>query len=339
MIIWRRGDLEDTDDVLIRSRKDYPPEIRLYHASELDAFRLSAVLARDSEDGKAVAKVVKELERRGQNRMLMTMRPTYREDLESMLCKYPNFSEIIDYLLCCCEIAWRTDKVLRFTPILLNGPAGIGKSSFCKSLADWMNHDYRRVCIASSQNGSDLSGSSSFFSNARPGIPFTALLNSDFANPILFLDEIDKNTTSQQYDALGALYGLLETETAKSYRDACYPLSVDASHILWIAASNDAEVLSSALLSRFRRFDLSVTQEQSRLIAEAIVSDAIASLAPATGGITFTSAAIGQLSTMAPRRARQAVIEAIGKAFAENALIIDKVQSERSAKSRIGFLP
>ena len=340
MKIWRRSNSQNFDltGSTARSVTDYPPEILLYQESELIDFQASAKLARDADDCKAAGKVLIELSKRGQLRQLMTMRSTYRRDLEVIRSKYPNFSDVVDYLLCCCEIAWRTDKVLRFTPILLNGAGGIGKSSFCQSLADWMNHGYRRICISSSQNGSDLAGSSSFFSNARPGVPFTSLLYSDYANPLIFLDEIDKNTTSQ-YDALGALYGLLEKETAKTYRDSCYALSIDASEILWLAASNDADVLPEPLLTRFRRFDLSITPEQSDRIAHSIISDTIESLAPATAGMTFSANAMARLSTMTPRRIRQCALEAIGKAFAEDTKLIHDVRSDTSTKLRIGFLP
>jgi ATP-dependent Lon protease len=119
---------------------------------------------------------------------------------------------------------------------------------------------------------------------------------------LFFLDEIDKNTTSH-YDALGALYILLEPLTAKTYKDQCYPLPINTTEILWISCANEISHLNPALLSRFKTFNIGISPEQSRTIAEEIVSSTINFLAPATDGISFSAAALESLATMAPNQA------------------------------------
>jgi ATP-dependent Lon protease len=188
------------------------------------------------------------------------------------------------------------------------------------------------------QNGSELAGSSSFFSNAKPGIPFTTLLYSSYANPIFFLDEIDKNSCSS-YDALGALYVLLEPGTATTYTDQCYELPIDASHILYIAACNDASLLPDPLRTRFKQFDITISPNQSRQIAESIINSTFASMMPATEGMSVSSRAMDVLSTMTPRKIGQALTEAIGTAFAMGSTVIDHIAAAEPQKSRIGFLP
>ena len=346
MKIWRRGDADQPFSLTTGHRSatglatdgvEYPPEILLYNEEELEKFRESEKLAKDSDTCAASAKVISELKKRGQVRQLMTMRPTFRADLANLREKFPNFSEVIDYVQCCAEIAWRTDKVLRFTPILLDGDGGVGKTMFIEALGNWMAHGFHRISVSSSQNGSDLAGSSAFFSNAKPGIPFTALVYSDYANPLIFLDEIDKNSTST-YDALGALYVLLEPSTAKNYKDLCYPLPIRADHILYASSSNDADNLHPALRSRFREFKIRITPEQPRKIANTIVGSTLRSLAPATDGITFSATAMDSLACLTPRRISQAVMEAIGKAFSDGASVIDHIPNAAPAKQRIGFL-
>ena len=191
MTTWRRGDEHGHSNLTSQAISNdspftaYPPEILLYQLEDLDRFLESSTLVKDQEERAAQIKVLNTLRHRGQQRQLMTMRPTFRNDLENLKQKFPNFAEVIDYIRCCAEVAWRTDKVLRFTPILLVGNGGIGKTYFCESLAAWMAQGFHRISVSSSQDGSDLSGSSAFFTNAKPGIPFNALLYSEYANPVI----------------------------------------------------------------------------------------------------------------------------------------------------------
>lgn len=342
MKIWRRGDEDGHQNITSQTNgagsafTDYPPDILLYELTELAKFEEATRLIKDHEELVARARVTEALKSRGQNRQLMTMRPTFRSDLEKLKQDFPNFEEVIEYIRCCAEIAWRTDKVLRFTPILLVGDGGVGKTFFSQSLATWMAQGFHHISVSTSQDGSDLSGSSAFFNNAKPGIPFNALLFSETANPVIFLDEIDKNSTAK-YDALGALYILLEKSSAQKYKDLCYPIELDASHILWLACANDVEGVHPALLTRFRRFDIQITPEQSRKIAEAIVQTSIRNLAPAADHLKFSETAMRMLAGMSPRRATQAVMEAIGKAFANDDLTIERIDHHAPTKRSIGF--
>lgn len=346
MKIWRRGDTHPVYtptpgslayEYVGKPGVKYPPEILLYEEEDLAKFRSSEKLAKDSETCAASVKLALELGKRGQVRQLMTMRPTYQAELTNLRHQFPNFSEVIDYIQCCAELAWRTDKVLRFTPILLAGEGGVGKTMFSEALANWMCHGFHRISVSSSQNGSDLAGSSAFFSNAKPGVPFTALVYSDYANPLIFLDEIDKNTTAA-YDALGALYVLLEPSTAKTYKDACYPLPIRADEILYVSACNEPDNLPAALRSRFREFIITITPEQSLQIANTIINSTLRNLAPAADGILFSATAIESLARLTPRRISQAVKEAIGKAFIDGIFEIDHIHNAVPIKRRIGFL-
>ena len=107
------------------TEKEYPPEILVFEIDDLYRFKEASHLAKDSQNNAAYSKVYNALTSRPQNRQLMTMRTTFRAGLDRLAQKIPNFTEVIDYIRCCAEIAWRTDKVLRFTPILLCGEGGV----------------------------------------------------------------------------------------------------------------------------------------------------------------------------------------------------------------------
>lgn len=284
MKIWRcETDVEDhginppispNGSVSVRSETDFPPQIELFSLDHLEKLQAEAKLVRDRDEAAVIDKLIKALALHGQMRELRTIPSTFREDLEGLRRKFPNFGEVISYLRRCAEVAWRTDKVLRFTPILLNGPGGVGKTLFSEAVASWMNQSFHRISISSSQDGSQLAGSSSFFSNSKMGIPFTSLVYSDHANHVFFLDEIDKNST-HTYDALGALYVLLDPSTARHFKDLSSNFPIDGSHLLWLAAANDPENLTPALRSRFVEYQITITREQSRVIAESIAANTL----------------------------------------------------------------
>ena len=95
-----------------------------------------------------------------------------------------------------------------------------------------------------------LTGASAQWHNARPGKVAQTLVEGDYANPIVVLDEVDKTGGDHRYDPMGALYALLERDTAMQFKDEFLDVSMDASHILWVATANDESVLPEPILNR-----------------------------------------------------------------------------------------
>ena len=70
------------------------------------------------------------------------------------------------------------------------------------------------ISMSSLTAGWVLSGASSQWKGARPGKIFETLVDGPYANPVMVVDEIDKARGEHAYDPLGALYSLLEHDTA-----------------------------------------------------------------------------------------------------------------------------
>jgi energy-coupling factor transporter ATP-binding protein EcfA2 len=130
----------------------------------------------------------------------------------------PNFTEPLDDMRKQVALCLETDDRLELMPILLLGPPGIGKTHFAKALAQLLGTAYHYVPMSSLTAGWILSGASSQWKNAKPGKVFDALVNGSYANPVIAVDEIDKAGSDAQYDPLGALYALLEHDTARVRR-------------------------------------------------------------------------------------------------------------------------
>jgi ATP-dependent Lon protease len=101
-----------------------------------------------------------------------------------------------------------------------------------------------------------LSGASSQWKGARPGKVFETLVDGQYANPVMVVDEIDKARGEHAYDPLGALYSLLEHDTAGHFVDEFAEVPIDASQVIWVATANDARGIPEPILNRMNVFEV-----------------------------------------------------------------------------------
>src|SRR5206468_9581908 len=157
---------------------------------------------------------------------------------------------------------------LEITPMLLLGPPGIGKTHFARQLAELLGTGMSLVPMSSMTAGWLLSGASSQWKGAKPGKVFEALVEGQYANPVIVVDEIDKASADAQYDPLGALYGLLEHDTAESFIDEFAEVAIDASQVIWIMTANDDRCIPEPILNRMNVFQIDApSHDQARTIA------------------------------------------------------------------------
>jgi ATP-dependent Lon protease len=186
-----------------------------------------------------------------------------------------------------------------------------------------------------------LSGASSQWKNAKPGKVFDTFLNGDYANPVIVVDELDKTSSDGQYDPLGALYELLEIDTATRFVDEFVELPIDASGAVWLATANDAARIPEPLLSRLAVYEIEAPDAAGAArIAGSIYSEIRNSH---DWGRRFpealSGAALERLSALPPREMRRAIQAAFGNAkiAGRNEVGADDIQDARLKKSRIGF--
>ena len=200
---------------------------------------------------------------------------------------------------------------------------------------------YGFVSMSSLTAGWVLSGASSQWKNSRTGKVFDTLVHGSYANPVLVIDELDKASAESHYDPLGALYSLLEHDTARAFTDEFAEVPLDCSDIVWIATANEAARIPEPILNRMNVYEIEPPDpDGARRIAQAIyreIRDAHA------WGRRFPERAaapvLDRLTALAPREMRRALIGGFGNARLEgrDELVPEDLPERSVRRQRMGF--
>ena len=270
------------------------------------------------------------------------VKPSGVPEMASLYATLPNFTEVLDDVRRHVALAQDSRDGLEVTPMLLLGAPGIGKTHFAKKLAELLGTGMSLVPMNSMTAGWLLSGASSQWKGARPGKVFEALVDGQYANPVMVIDEIDKAGSDAQYDPLGALYNLLEHDTAHAFVDEFAEVPIDASQVIWITTANDARGIPEPILNRMNVFEIEApSPEAARQIARNLYHGIRADhdwgrlLAEEP-----SNDVLDHLATLAPREMRRALMTGFGNARLahRDEVRVDDLPRATTGKSRIGFV-
>lgn len=138
-----------------------------------------------------------------------------------------------------------------FRPLLMVGPPGIGKTRFVRRLAEQAGLGMRVINLGGSADNRDLQGTARGWSTAEPSAVLRAIRDADHANPIVFVDEVEKAGGSNRNGRVqDTLLAMLEPESARQWYDECLMVPADLAAINWILAANSLDGIPEPLLSR-----------------------------------------------------------------------------------------
>lgn len=270
------------------------------------------------------------------------VKPSSTHGLDGLYESSPNFGEVIDDLKKHMALAIDGNEPMQFTPMLLLGEPGLGKTHFAKNMAKVLGTSFEFLSMSSLTAGWILSGASSQWNNSRPGKVASALITGDFANPLIALDELDKAGGDSRYDPMGTLYGLLEHDTALHFKDEFVEVNIDASNILWVATANNESSIPEPILNRMNVYVIERPDHDGSVqIALSIYRD-ILDLHSWCFEAEPGKDVLDCLAEVAPRDMRKALIDAFGNAKLDKRdHLLPKDLNNRKAssgrKGRIGF--
>jgi ATP-dependent Lon protease len=270
-----------------------------------------------------------------------TVKPSALPEMDALFDELPNFTAVLRDIRKHLALCIDSNDSIEMPPMLLLGEPGIGKTHFARKIAQLLGTGFGFVPMSSLTAGWVLSGASSQWKNAKPGKVFDTFLNGDYANPVIVVDELDKAASDGQYDPLGALYELLEVETATRFVDEFVELPIDASGAVWLATANDAARIPEPLLNRLSVYEIEPPDDEgAQRIAASIYSEIRGAH---DWGRQFpekpSAPALEKLAALPPREMRRAIQAAFGTAKLDGRAEVapDDIQDTRGRKQRIGF--
>jgi ATP-dependent Lon protease len=269
------------------------------------------------------------------------IKPSTHNAVDDLYDASPNFGAVIDDLRKSLALAISGNEAVQFMPILLLGEPGLGKTYFARKLSHALGTGFEFVSLSSLTAGWVLTGASAQWHNARPGKIAQTLIEGEYANPVVVLDEVDKSGGDHRYDPMGALYTLLERDTAQDFKDEFIDVNMDASHILWVATANDDTVIPEPILNRMNVYAIDRPDaEGARRIAMSVYREILEQHhwpfppEPSEG-------LVERLATIPPRDMKKLLLDAFGTArlAGRDHLVPEDIDAKKlcGRKARVGF--
>jgi ATP-dependent Lon protease len=161
--------------------------------------------------------------------------------------------------------------------LALCGDAGTGKTKISKCLADVLELPFFQINCGGLNDSSIIVGHSETYVGAKPGKIVEILQKSNYMNPIIYLDEVDK-LGSKSEEINGILTHLLDEEQNDKFQDNYLSnINLNLSQAFFIISFNDITKVDSIVSDRMKiiyinppSLDDKVNILQSKMLPEII---------------------------------------------------------------------
>lgn len=261
---------------------------------------------------------------------------------DDLKIRFPNFIEAIEIYEANAIGLTRLGLPFESPPILLQGEPGLGKTLFVSEFAKLISLPYFEVSMATMTASFALSGGNIQWAEGSVGFIAESLAESKYANPIMLIDELDKTGYDKRYSPLSPFYSLLETHSAKRFRDEALEIDLDASRVIWIATANYLDDVPPPIISRMRMIEIKRPDvyQMKNVVMSIYASFRKSKPYGQLLDSDLQADAMDLLRMKSPREAKLAIDEGCLKAIRDNrsALLPKDLPTARKESYRVGFI-
>ena len=155
------------------------------------------------------------------------------------------------------------------------GPPGVGKTTFAKrGLAQCLKDDkgicrpFSFIAIGGQDNASSLNGHNYTYVGSEWGKFVDIIIRNKCMNPIIFIDELDKvSKTENGKEIIGILTHLVDSTQNDTFQDKYFNgVDIDLSKALFIFSYNDPGTIDKILLDRIHRIQFDHLTLEDKLV-------------------------------------------------------------------------
>ena len=153
--------------------------------------------------------------------------------------------------------------------ICIQGIQGSGKTNIVRNgISKVLNRPFQQINMGGISDADYLLGHDSTYVGSKPGRIIQALINSKVMNPIIFMDEVDKiSSTEKGNDIQSVLIHLTDPVQNKDFQDKYFiGLNIDLSKAIFIFSCNDESKLSPILRDRLNIIKIKEPSVQDKTI-------------------------------------------------------------------------
>jgi ATP-dependent Lon protease len=151
----------------------------------------------------------------------------------------------------------------------LCGSAGIGKTVIIRrGLAEVLNRPMKTISMGGIRDSATFVGFEYSYAGSRYGAISQCLMDAEVMNPIIFMDELDKiSSTHDGIDIQNVLIHLTDPVQNMGFQDKYFAgVNIDLSKVIFVFAFNDINLISPILKDRINIFHVPDPSLESKVI-------------------------------------------------------------------------